>query len=555
MFVEFERYIPHDAAVAEPNTNPLKAAAGRYDSASPLHTHSQPPLNAMNNNFNPWAQPFTPNYGYPAQPSDPRRNRNQSQNTTQGYMPPASAASASQHANHGQPQNYYPNSGQADNTAAMQQQMQAYAYYYQWAQSHGYTQGFTPIPPPQQALGQTPQHNFPFFAPSFAALQGGSGQNLQYAFDKLYEGIKAKNRRTNFSRRASTPFSDDEPIQVVADGPAKLREYDSLHRVGRSSRVNKSYRQHPTTAPTGRSREPKIMLPAPAPTAAYMMQAAEKPSTVELSGRILVILDLNGTLLYRPSRNNTKMIARPFLAPFLRYLFSNFAVMVWSSARPQNVAALVDQSLENDLKKSLVAQWARGHFNLKPEHYNANVQVYKNLDLVWSKDEIQKQHPDYETGGRFGQHNTVLIDDTILKASAQPYNLLQISEFSATKQQMQEDKLRDVAGYLDVLRTQQDVSKFIKREPFQHDSEKWAYTWPEDTLTQGASYEGGELQTKVSIQSPSKKKAKKPKKNKKAKKREAAAMAAQATGVGNVQWAESDDSGSDEENEGGVRLS
>jgi hypothetical protein len=75
------------------------------------------------------------------------------------------------------------------------------------------------------------------------------------------------------------------------------------------------------------------------------------------------------------------------------------------------------------------------------------------------------------------------------------------------------------------------------------------------TLTQGASYEGGELQTKVSIQSPSKKKAKKPKKNKKAKKREAAAMAAQATGVGSVQWAESDDSGSDEENEGGVRLS
>jgi hypothetical protein len=481
MFVEFERYIPHDAAVAEPNTNPLKAAAGRYDSASPLHTHSQPPLNAMNNNFNPWAQPFTPNYGYPAQPSDPRRNHNQSQNTTQGYMPPASAASASQHANHGQPQNYYPNSGQTDNTAAMQQQMQAYAYYYQWAQSHGYTQGFTPIPPPQQALGQTPQHNFPFFTPSFAAIRGGSDQDLQYAFDKLYEGIKAKNRRTNFSRRASTPFSDDEPIQVVADGPAKLREYDPLHRVGRSSRVNKSYRQHPTTAPTGRSREPKIMLPAPAPTEAYMMQAAEKPSTVELSGRILVILDLNGTLLYRPSRNNTKMIARPFLAPFLRYLFSNFAVMVWSSARPQNVAALVDQSLEDDLKKSLVAQWARGHFNLKPEHYNANVQVYKNLDLVWSKDEIQKQHPDYETGGRFGQHNTVLIDDTILKASAQPYNLLQISEFSATKQQMQEDKLRDVAGYLDVLRTQQDVSKFIKREPFQHDSEKWAYAWPEDT--------------------------------------------------------------------------
>ncbi|KAF1364033.1 HAD-like protein, partial [Lizonia empirigonia] len=204
----------------------------------------------------------------------------------------------------------------------------------------------------------------------------------------------------------------------------------------------------------------------PAPTKAYMAQAAGEPSKVELSGRILVILDLNGTLLYRPNGKKKTMIARPFLIPFLRYLFSNFAVMVWSSARPENVASLVEQSLEEELRKTLVAEWARDAFKLKPEHYNQNVQVYKNLDLVWAKEEIQQRHPDYASGGRFGQHNTVLIDDSMLKAAAQPYNLLQISEFSATPQQMQEDKLREVAGYLEVLRTQQDVSKFMKREHF-----------------------------------------------------------------------------------------
>ena len=565
MSVEIERYIPHDAAVAEPNTNPRKAAVGRHDSASPLHPHSQPPVTAMNNNFNPWAQPFTPNYGYPEQPYDQNRNRNRNQwqTPTQGFVPPAPVASAPWNANYGQPQQYHPNGPQTYNNAAAQQ-AQAQAYYYQWAQYYGYTQGFTPINAPQQALGQTPQRNYPFFAPSFAAmqshpgLQGVSNDDLQYAFDKLYKRTKARTRRANFSRRASTPLSDDEPIRIVTDGPAKAKEYDSLHRVGPNSRINKSYREptvYPTTKPTGRSRDPKIMLPAPAPTEAYMAQAAEEPSTVELSGRILVILDLNGTLLYRPNRNKKTMIARPFLIPFLRYLFSNFAVMVWSSARPENVASLVEQSLEEDLRKTLVAQWARDAFNLKPEHYNANVQVYKNLDLVWSKDEIQKQHPDYETGGRFDQHNTVLIDDSMLKAAAQPHNLLQISEFSATPQQMREDKLREVAGYLEVLRTQQDVSKFMKREPFQHGSGKWMHAWPEkDALTQSTAYQGGELQGKVSMQSPSKKKNKK---NKKAKKHEGAERAAQAKENGVKQAAQSEESGSDgeaERTDGGVKL-
>jgi hypothetical protein len=511
----------------------------------------------MNNDFNPWAQPFTPNYGYPGQSYDQSRNRNRPpwQTPAQGYMPPASVASAPWNPNHGQPHHSYSNGQQTHNNAvaAQQAQAQAQAYYYQWAQYHGYTQGFTSNNAPQQAFGQTPQRNYPFFAPSFVAmqnqpgLQGVSNDDLQYAFDQLYKGRKARSRRTNFHRRAPTPLSDDEPIQVVTDGPVKAKEYNSLHRVGPSSRINKTYREppvYPTTKPTGRSRDPKIMLPAPAPTKAYMVQATEEPSTVEMSGRILVILDLNGTLLHRPNRNKKTMIARPFLNPFLRYLFSNFAVMVWSSARPENVASLVEQSLEEDLRKALVAQWARDNFNLKPEHYNQNVQVYKNLDLVWCKDEIQKQHPDYENGGRFGQHNTVLIDDTTLKAAAQPHNLLQISEFSATPQQMQEDTLSEVAGYLEALRTQQDVSKFMRKVPFQHRSAMWSYEWPEkDAATQGMAYKGGELQDKVSMDSPRKK----IKKNKKAKKREAAEKAAKAAQNRTEQTEQSEESGNEGE--------
>ncbi|XPS67907.1 hypothetical protein M3J09_000202 [Ascochyta lentis] len=512
------------------------AAVGCHDSASPLHTHSQPPVAAMNNNFNPWAQPFTPNYGYPGQLQNQNRNRNRNQWQTppQGYMPPAPVASAPWNANHAQSHQYYPNGQQTYNNSATQQ-AQAQAYYYQWAQYYGYTQGFTPVNAPSQTFGQQAPGPYPFFAPSFAAVQP-------------YPGLHGV---SNNDLQASTPTSDDEPIQAVTDNPARVKEEPVAY---------------PTTKPTGRSKDPKIMLPAPAPTEAYMAQAAGEPSTVALSGRILVILDLNGTLLYRPNRNKKTMIARPFLIPFLRYLFSNFAVMVWSSARPENVASLVEQSLEEDLRKTLVAQWSRGEFNLKPEHYNQNVQVYKNLDLVWNREEIQQQHPDYANGGRFGQHNTVLIDDSMLKAAAQPHNLLQISEFSATPQQMREDKLREVAGYLETLRTQQDVSKFMRKEHFQHSTGRWAYEWPEkDAATQGTAYQGGEMQGKVSMESPSKKKQSKP--NKKAKRREAAAKlkavggTKQGEGVGKAgqtEERESDDSNESEEEvekgQGGVKL-
>lgn len=560
MSVDLQRYILHDAATAEPSTNPLKATARLHDSAAPLHTHSQPPVTAMNNNYDPWAQPFTPNYGYSEQTDDQSHNRRESQRPPQAYMPPASVANPSWNAQYGQPQYPQYNNGQSQNSAAAQQQMQAQTYYYQWAQYHGYVQGFTPINPPQQTLGQTPQRNYPFFAPSFAAvqsqpgLQRASNQDLQYAFNRLYKSIKAKNRRADFTRRTSTPLSNNESIRVVKDSPANSKKYDTMHQGGLASRVDKFRRDktvYPTIPPTGRSKDRKLMLPAPTPTKAYLTQAAREPSTTESPHRILVILDLNGTLLYRPNRNNKTMIARPCLVPFLRYLFSNFAVMVWSSARPQNVSSLVEQSLEEDLRKTLVAQWAREAFNLKPEHYNANVQVYKNLDLVWRKEEIQKQHPDHESGGRFGQHNTILIDDSVLKAAAQPFNLLQISEFSATPQQMQEDKLRDVAGYLEALRFQEDVSRFIKRQPFQHDSGKWTYEWPQtDPSTQG-----GELQAKVSMQSPSKKQLKK--KNKKAKKREAEEQKVQAKARGVVPATQFDDSGSEGDayiNDGGVKL-
>jgi len=237
------------------------------------------------------------------------------------------------------------------------------------------------------------------------------------------------------------------------------------------------------------------MLPGPTPSPEYLAQAAGEPYVIDPPGRVLVILDLNGTLIFRPNprKEATRLVARPFLKPFLQYLFENFSVMIWSSAKPENVKVIVENVLDEDLRSMLVACLARDSFKLTPHHYNLNVQVYKDLNIIWEKEEIQQKFPEHQYDNRFGQHNTVLIDDSVIKAVAQPHNLLLIPEFSGTAEEMEGDVLREVAGYLEVLKMQWDVSRFMRREPFKADG-RWIYDWDweEDMY-------GGELKQKVSL--------------------------------------------------------
>lgn len=226
-------------------------------------------------------------------------------------------------------------------------------------------------------------------------------------------------------------------------------------------------------------KDRKIMLRGPRPDAAYLNDAAQEPVELDSPQHLLVVLDLNGTLLHRPNRKQpTRFVARPSLDEFLQYLFQRFSVMVWSSARPENVTKLVESALDDDMRSKLLGVWARDTFKLSEEHYFANVQVYKDLREVWKKDEIQRQMPGFSKAERFGQHNTILIDDSKLKAIAQPHNLLEIPEFTATPEQMTSDILKEVAGYLENARMQKNVSSFIQETPFKADG-TWTRQWDE----------------------------------------------------------------------------
>ncbi|EUC44181.1 hypothetical protein COCMIDRAFT_98974 [Bipolaris oryzae ATCC 44560] len=353
------------------------------------------------------------------------------------------------------------------------------------------------LPPHMQQHGPPPFGQPPPFGPPFhhGPLPFMHHQQRQMFGNRGQH--HAMHTQANFPQNAR-----NEDIQAPNYPGKKSKPVNAANGHAKQKDVSKGPKQTPATEKKGRYGDEKIMLPAPQPTEEYMEQSAGEPSETETPGPMLVILDLNGTVLYRPNRNAKTMIERPFLKPFLRYLFENFKVMVWSSARPDNVKALVNQALDNDFRSKLVAQWARDSFGLSPANYQQNVQVYKNLKLVWSRSQIQSYHPDYEAGGRFGQHNTVLIDDSSLKANAQPYNLLEIPEFSATPEQMQGDVLREVAGYLEALRKQSDVSKFIRKVPFVEGGQ-WTFEWPDSIAG------GGEMTTKASAPTLSKKKKKK----------------------------------------------
>lgn len=178
---------------------------------------------------------------------------------------------------------------------------------------------------------------------------------------------------------------------------------------------------------------------------------------------LLVVLDLNKVLLCRSKSSKAasrRPAIRPYLSLFLSFLFrpqSPFTVFVWSSARPANVSALVQQCglapplpmsqpspttgdapqhtkdtlarLLQDLnlqsnpgrpkptskvevteeppareQPRLAGLWTRDNMGLTAAQYGEKVDTVKDLSQIWA------QHP------RFHKHNTVLLDDSASKA-------------------------------------------------------------------------------------------------------------------------------------------
>ncbi|KAK7416449.1 hypothetical protein QQZ08_012000 [Neonectria magnoliae] len=242
-------------------------------------------------------------------------------------------------------------------------------------------------------------------------------------------------------------------------------------------RGTKAKSKAPPTQPK-RSKNPHETPPAvpstasggvPNPTPQYLAQALLNPQEFPQPRRILIIIDLNGTLLHRPNKRRPfHFVERPHARAFLSYCLETFYVAIWSSARPENVSRMVAQLLTPEQVERCLLVWARDQFGLSPTDYDSKVQVYKRLTSVWSNPRVMSSHPAAEHGGRWDQTNTVLVDDSLEKARTEPFNLLQIPEFSGIETESPH-VLPQVHDYLNALSHQADISRSIRLKPFRLD--------------------------------------------------------------------------------------
>ncbi|BCS02346.1 NIF domain protein [Aspergillus luchuensis] len=263
------------------------------------------------------------------------------------------------------------------------------------------------------------------------------------------------------------------PMTFQAAGSAGVNTRNMSSQVP-SPRPGSSSKARASPRPRSKNFEsptpPKRALPTPA----YLEQSSKPAKRNSWKQPLLVILDLNGTLVHRPDRYMPpRFKRRAGLDIFIQTLMQKYKVMIWSSARPPTVDGICRQLFINDSRTQIVAEWHREHFNLTPQQYDAKIQVYKTLSTVWADEKVQASYPSPESLGssvpgtfqktRWDQTNTILIDDTRLKASSEPSNLLEIPTFDGHSGAEDAATLTKVLQMLEELSLHEDVSQVLHK--------------------------------------------------------------------------------------------
>ncbi|WBW72648.1 NLI interacting factor family phosphatase [Schizosaccharomyces osmophilus] len=220
------------------------------------------------------------------------------------------------------------------------------------------------------------------------------------------------------------------------------------------------------------AKRPYFIRPIMTPKPSQFYLERLKNKGIETDNRKLLVLDLNGTLLSRPikDRSHTSVssasstaIPRPGVKNFLKYAFSNYSVMVYSSSRRDNVNAMLNCIMTSEQIKSLTACWTRENMGLSTAHFNSKVQTFKNLDAIWENLKTDGNGK----AANWSQYNTVIIDDSEVKCAAHPFNHIHVSDFSHSTVDYRKDFMLVCAvRYLKHLKDIPNVSNYIFQHPF-----------------------------------------------------------------------------------------
>ncbi|KAI7091833.1 hypothetical protein KC356_g331 [Hortaea werneckii] len=334
--------------------------------------------------------------------------------------------------------------------------------------------------PPHQRKRSTDKANttgtFSSKAPAFTPVNGPAGTAAQKAsynepHKPSHQPYKSSKTGT-FNPILFNPafFTSDEVSKPKAAPMTPRKNVTDSPQQGLASQEKSS-----TQASSKSPKRPHLQLiPRPMPTFNYVKTANEISKTLDKPRPLLIILDLNGTLLFRKSRG-ASFVGRPKVQEFLQYLLAKHKVMVWSSATPTNVELMCEKLFAPHQKDKLVGIWGRDKLQLSPTQYNQKVQVYKQLRWAWRDHSVASSA--LPSTGEWNQENTVLIDDSEEKAASEPYNLLKIDEYEGTAEQDELDVLGQVVDYIQKLSRQSNVSAYMRQHPFQFDKDAPAFNW------------------------------------------------------------------------------
>jgi len=204
--------------------------------------------------------------------------------------------------------------------------------------------------------------------------------------------------------------------------------------------------------------------PEPRPTTQYMNIAYDPSVQVSKRRELLVVLDLNGTLLCRHrvvgygSSRMRKITIRPELKSLLNYLFARHKVVVWSSAARSNVDTMIRTAFAEHHRKQIQLIWSRENSDVPSREFSHKVVTYKVLEKLWT------HMKDLEMGS-WDQTNTVLIDDSSIKTISNPYNHIEVSEFTEVAADSgADDGLEPLIPLLKTLSMQSNVSYYMRVE-------------------------------------------------------------------------------------------
>lgn len=201
-------------------------------------------------------------------------------------------------------------------------------------------------------------------------------------------------------RRLSTTMSAYHPSNDYYGRGTEMGSYQSSSDVEPYPSSSQSYYEPPSREEQYEFQQDPQLVPKPVgPTEAYLSSTLIPSTKITdpCSLRKLLVLDLNGTLVYREPYDRTHndrdpyslhptqrperpMHRRPYMGTFASYLFHAetrewLDTMIWSSAMPKSVQAMVKLCF-GEGEKDLKDLWTRQSIGLSRKEYSALFSVY-----------------------------------------------------------------------------------------------------------------------------------------------------------------------------------